>query len=261
MEYRLFITQVLLEGELPANEYLIQLPVVRYLKQEGSLPFPAPVTFLVGENGTGKSTLLEAIAVAYGFNPEGGTRNFNFSTNDTHSPLYKFITLVRQGYPKDGFFLRAESYYSTASYIEEVYRSELHGGRETPYGTRSLHQKSHGEGFLTLVGERFQGEGLYLLDEPESALSPANQLTLIALIHRLVQEGSQFIIATHSPILMTYPGACLYQLDSNGIQSVPYDQTEHYRLTRQFLNHPNQTLHYLLGEDATPHGDDKNGQA
>lgn len=246
---RLFIRQVVLNSPVPESSYLSRLPVVRFL-QKHELNFSSPVTFLVGENGTGKSTLLEAIAVACGFNPEGGTRNFSFATNDTHSPLYESITLTRQGYPKDGFFLRAESYYNTANYIEEIYRSELFSGSNTPYGNRSLHQQSHGEGFLTLIGERFRGEGLYLLDEPESALSPANQLTLIALIHRLVQQGAQFIIATHSPMLMTYPGAQLYQLSQSGIEEVSYTQTEHYRLTRQFLNDPDRILKYLLTEDS-----------
>lgn len=230
--------------------YLEKLPVVRYLSTVERLPFSSPVTFLVGENGTGKSTLLEAIAVAYGFNPEGGSRNFVFSTSATHSELHQHLTLSKLAYPKDGFFLRAESFYNTASYLEEL--DEISAGAPKllqSYGGKSLHHQSHGESFLSLVQNRFGGNGLYLLDEPEAALSPTRLLTLILEIHRLVQDNSQLIIATHSPILMSYPNAEILQLTERGITLVSYQETEHYQLTRQFLEKPDQMLHYLLGEE------------
>lgn len=245
---RSYISRIRLKSPPPADSYLNNLPVVRHLERMESLAFAKAVTFLVGENGTGKSTLLEAIAVAYGFNPEGGTRNFSFATNTTHSDLHNHISLSRSAHPQDGFFLRAESFYNAASYIEEVYEDEYRLQLDTSYGKRPLHEQSHGESFLALVENRFLGNGIYLLDEPESALSPSRLMTLLVHIHQLVQQNSQFIIATHSPILITYPGAEVLELSENGIRSVGYRDTEHYQLTRRFLEDPERMLHYLLAE-------------
>ena len=191
------------------------------------------MTFLVGENGAGKSTLLEGIAVACGFNPEGGTRNFSFSTRDTHSALGEYLTVSRSAYPRDGFFLRAESFYNAASYIDRL-DEEPGPSLLDSYGGVSLHTQSHGESFLALVQNRFGGEGLYLLDEPEAALSPTRQLTLLGQMRLLAQQDSQFIVATHSPILMAYPGARIYLLSESGIEPVQYRETEHYQLTNAF---------------------------
>ncbi|MBP1736911.1 MAG: putative ATP-binding protein [Oscillospiraceae bacterium] len=245
---RNYISSVRLSSPVDEHSYLCSLPVVRHLSRQGELRFSKSVTFFVGENGSGKSTLLEAIAVAYGFNAEGGTRNFSFSTSTTHSDLYRHLTLSRSAHPKDGFFLRAESFYNAASYLDEIYEVEFRNHIQTGYGDRSLHEQSHGESFLALVGNRFSGNGLYLLDEPEAALSPSRLLTLLAHIHALAQNSSQFIIATHSPILMAYPGAEVYQLSENAISSVDYRETEHYQLTRRFLEHPEKMLRYLLDD-------------
>ena len=246
-----YIREIFLNRPLPEDSYLAALPALAPLRAGERLDLNAPVTFLVGENGSGKSTLLEGVAVAMGFNPEGGTRNFSFSTRDTHSALGDYLTVSRSAYPRDGFFLRAESFYNTASYLEDAYQAELHLGTGTPYGMRSLHAQSHGESFLALVQNRFDGEGVYLLDEPEAALSPARQLTLLGQIHQLVGEDSQFLIATHSPILMAYPGAYLYLLSEGGIQRVDYRETEHYLLTKRFLEDPERMLRYLFSEDDT----------
>lgn len=243
-----YISSVRLNSPVDECSYLSRLPVVRHLSRQGELHFSKAVTFFVGENGSGKSTLLEAIAVAYGFNAEGGTRNFSFSTSATHSDLYRHLTLSRSAYPKDGFFLRAESFYNAASYLDEVFETEFQNHIRTGYGDRSLHEQSHGESFLSLVENRFEGNGLYLLDEPEAALSPSRLMTLLAHIHALVGNHSQFIIATHSPILMAYPGAQVYQLSENSISSVDYRETEHYQLTRRFLENPEKMLHYLLDQ-------------
>lgn len=234
-----YISKILFDGEVGRETYLCHLPMVQFLAEKKSLSFSSPVTFLVGENGTGKSTLLEAIAVAYGFNAEGGTKNFRFETTQTHSRLWEHLTLVKRGYAQDGFFLRAESLYNAASYIDQT-------GVNTYYGGKSLHQQSHGESFLSVVQNRFGGKGLYLLDEPEAALSPMRLLTLMAEMDKLVKEDSQFIIATHSPILMAFPGAEILEFSQNGVCSVNYRDTEHYRVTKQFLEAPERMLHYLL---------------
>ena len=245
----LYIDRVKLTRPLPANSYLSRLPAVRHLIRQGGLSFSKPVTFLAGENGTGKSTLLEAIAIAAGFNPEGGTRNFTFSTRATHSELYRHLTIVRHAHPKDGFFLRAESFYNLASNIDEMDEEPSRGNRVIDsYGGRSLHAQSHGESFLAFIENRFGGSGLYLLDEPEAALSPSRLMAMLVRIHDLVREQSQFIIATHSPILMAYPGAAVYELTESGIRPVDYRETEHYQLTRRFLENPERMLRYLLGE-------------
>lgn len=222
--------------------YIGEIPAVKYLFKRGKLAFKSPVTMFVGENGTGKSTLLEAIALSCGFNAEGGSKNFQFSTSDTHSELYKSIKLIRSGFPEDGYFLRGESFYNLATNIDELDISDSYGGR-------SLHARSHGEGLMTLIQSRFRGRGIYLLDEPESALSPMRIMTLIVEMNELIKKGSQFIICTHSPILMTFPGACIYEFGSYGIREVSYKDTEHYAVTKEFINSPEKMLGYLIGKD------------
>ena len=202
-----------------------------------------------GENGSGKSTLLEAVAVAYGFNPEGGTKNYMFSTFESHSPLHEYIRLAKGvKKAKDGYFLRAESFFNVATYIEELDREGGGPPVKNSYGGKSLHEQSHGESFLSLVRNRFGGNGLYILDEPEAALSPANQLTLLAQMDYLVKRSSQFIIATHSPILMAYPGADIFILSDDDIRRTPYRETGHYMITKQFLNNTENVLKRLLEE-------------
>lgn len=239
---RMYVRSIGVRDTLPQGSYLRSLPVVKYLCENGSVKLEKDITIFVGENGTGKSTLLEAIAVAMGFNAEGGTRNFNFATNETHSELHKHLQLSKGRYARDGFFLRAESFYNVATNIEHL--DLIHN-----YGGVSLHKQSHGESFLALVQNRFGGKGLYILDEPEAALSPAKQLTLIAEIDALVKNDSQFIIATHSPMLMTLPGAQVFQLSQSGIEAVGYEQTEHFTLMKRFLENPERMLGYLLAED------------
>lgn len=227
-------------GDLDSN-YAAELPAIRTLQR---LDLHPHVTFFIGENGSGKSTLLEAIAVADGFNAEGGTRNFNFHSKDSHSDLFKWVRLGRSPRGRrrsDGFFLRAESFYNVASEIEKL-------GLETLYSHRSYHEQSHGESFIDLMTNRLRGDGLYLFDEPEAALSPQRQLAFLVALHELVERESQFIIATHSPIIMAYSNAWIYEFGANGIQRVEYKVTEHYRVTQAFLNRPEQMLRQLLGE-------------
>jgi predicted ATPase len=229
------------------NDYIFSLPVVKNLNH---LDINKRVTFFVGENGTGKSTLLEAIAVSSGFNAEGGSRNFNFSTYKSHSDLCDYIVLqkgiVR---PKDGYFLRAESFYNLASNIEELDSQPIGAPFiKDSYGGKSLHNQSHGESFMSLIVNRFGGNGLYILDEPEAALSPSTQFALLYQIHKLVKHNSQFIIATHSPILLAYPDSDIFVLNDDDIKLTPYQETEHYTLTKQFLDNPQKMLKYLFEE-------------
>jgi len=242
-----YISAVALTRPIEQDRYLLGIPAVRHLLERGPLVLTKPVTFLVGENGTGKSTLLEAIAAAYGFNPEGGTKNFRFSTAQSHSELWKCLTLTKRGWASDGFFLRAESFFNAATYIDQADGEPSFGPPLIDsYGGVSLHRQSHGESFLSLVQNRFGGHGVYLLDEPEAALSPMRQMTLLAEMDALVKDRSQLIIATHSPILMAFPGAEILRLDEQGITPVPYRETEHYQLTRRFLEDPDRMLRYLL---------------
>ena len=207
-----------------------------------SLEFHPNVTFLVGENGSGKSTLIEALAVAWGFNAEGGGREHRFGTRESHSPLHRFVRPVKSPLRlQDGFFLRAESFFTTASYLESV------GGRR--YGAKSLHEQSHGESFFALFENRFIGDGLYILDEPEAALSPSRQLSFLAKMHELVLARSQLIIATHSPIILGYPNAWIYQVSEHGVDRIEYEDTDHYQVTRNFLTRREMMLDVLLAED------------
>lgn len=242
-----YIEEIRLNKALPKNSYISALPAVKNLSRTGGLSFDSDVTFIVGENGSGKSTLLEAIAVAAGFNPEGGTKNFSFGTYDSHSELSEYITLSRGAHPKDGFFLRAESFYNAASYIEEA--DKLPAAAPPiieAYGGISLHEQSHGESFLAVIKNRFFGNGLYILDEPEAALSPTGIMSLMVVMHDLLERNSQFIISTHSPILMAYPDALIYELTENGINRTPYKETGHYIVTKRFLDSPEKMLAQLF---------------
>jgi predicted ATPase len=227
------------------DQYPFSLPVVRHLH---TLELHPKVTFIIGENGSGKSTLLEAIAVAWGFNPEGGTKNFRFQTRASHSPLHEHITLIKGiRRAKDGFFLRAESFFNVATEIERLDEEPAFSPPIIDsYGGVSLHHQSHGESFFALMMHRFGGNGLYVLDEPEAALSPQRQLAMIARLHQLAQARSQFIIATHSPILMAYPNARIYQIADRGLQQIEYEQTEHYTVTKAFITNPRRQLDRLL---------------
>lgn len=221
------------------ESYLWDIPAISGINH---IAFTHPVTYFVGENGSGKSTLLEAIAIAYGFNPEGGTRNYSFSTYDSHSELCNAIRLLkgirRAGW---GYFLRAESFYNVATKEEEYSRGP--GGRP-----QHLHEKSHGESFLALAQNSFRQNGLYLLDEPEAALSPQRQLTLLMEIDRCVKDESQFIIVTHSPILLGMPGAEILSFDDGPIHPCTYEETDSYQVTAMFINHREQILRRLLEE-------------
>ena len=219
------------------DSYLREIPALRSLR---SLAFARPVTFFAGENGTGKSTLLEALAVACGFNPEGGTRNYRFSTFDSHSALFDALTVSRSpGKPGPGYFLRAESFYNVATAEEEYSRGP--GGVPQHY-----HEKSHGESFLSMFENSFRPGGLYLLDEPEAALSPQRQLTLLMYLVRLSGQGAQFIVATHSPILLGTPGAQILCFDGGAIRPCAYEETESYRITSLFLQDRERLLRRLL---------------
>ncbi|RYF39536.1 MAG: AAA family ATPase [Comamonadaceae bacterium] len=230
------------------DRYPFNLPAVQSLDR---LDLHPKVTYFVGENGSGKSTLLEAMAVSLGFNAEGGSRNFRFGTRDSHSDLSNYLRIAK-GFkrPKDGFFLRAESFFNVASEIE---RLDAEPGASpsviSSYGNKSLHEQSHGESFLALLMERFGGNGLYILDEPEAALSPQRQLAVLARIHDLVGQNSQFIIATHSPILMAYPEAWIYACSADGLHRVNYYETEHYQVTRDFMVDPERMLRTLLSDE------------
>jgi predicted ATPase len=233
--YETFLRAVQVRPERIADpgRYPFTIPAIRALR---SLDLDPRITFLLGENGSGKSTLIEALAVAAGFNAEGGSRNFNFATRSSESDLWRCLRLIKTPRsPTTGYFLRAESFFNVATEIEKLDEDPMAGPPILPSYGGSLHEKSHGESFLALVENRFGPEGLYILDEPEAALSPSRQLVLLRHMHLLIREGSQFIIATHSPILLAFPGALLYQLSDTGIEKIEYEETEHYRLTRDFL--------------------------
>lgn len=234
-----YLREVILKREeIPdPDAYPFCIPAIRAMDL---VTFHADVTFIVGENGSGKSTLIEAIAMKLGFSQEGGTRNMRVKTADTVSVLTEHLKLVRSfAAPADHYFLRAESLYNVSTYMDEI-------DFQAAYGMKSMHDRSHGELFFDTLSRKFRGRGLYLLDEPEAALSPNRQLAALAAIHELVSNDSQFIIATHSPILMAYPRAKILHLDGDGIQEVSYTDTEHYAVTKHFLNDYQRTLEQLL---------------
>lgn len=235
------------------ERYPFALPFVRELD---TLELHPAVTYVVGENGSGKSTLLEAIAVALGFNAEGGSRNFGHRTRDSHSELHRHLELRRGRTPRDGFFLRAESWFNLATAIERMDAVEeeeqiTFSGPPPPkviasYGGTSLHEQSHGESFFALFLHRFGGQGFYLLDEPEAALSPTRQMALLVRIDELVRQGSQLVIATHSPIVLAYPDARIWQLSEAGIEAVDYERSDPFVVTKRFVADPEGMLRTLL---------------
>jgi predicted ATPase len=238
------IREIRIDEDIPKTEYYASLPAIQQIIRERGILLTKPITFFVGENGIGKSTLIEAVAVAAGFNPEGGTRNYSFSTADSHSSLHEHIHLVR-GIDRhyDGFFLRAESFYNAATYLDSMDSKVL-----LSYGGQSLHKLSHGESFLALVENRFSADGLFILDEPEAAISPMRMLRLMADIYSLAKQGAQFIISTHSPILITLPESDIIQFSDHGLAHVVYQDTEHFQVTKDFLANPDRMLRILLDE-------------
>jgi len=242
MDAKPYLRQIALRPERVEHpeRYPFSIPAIRDM---GMVTFHVDVTFLIGENGAGKSTLMEAIAVACGLNPEGGSKNFRFSTRPEESELGRNLRIVRSfRRPRDSYFLRAESYFNVATEIERLDAGEAYGGL-------SLHEQSHGEAFMSLVNNRFRGDGLYILDEPEAALSPTRQLAMLRRIHQLVQMKSQFIIATHSPILLGYPDCAILQLDDKGITPIAYEDIGHVTLTRRFMNDRAGMLRDLFADD------------
>jgi predicted ATPase len=224
--------------------YPFTIPVIRNFK---GLKFKKPVTFIIGENGTGKSTLLEAIAVAYGFNAEGGSKNFNFSTKESHSSFHKYLRIVRSfNAARDGYFLRAESYYNLATEMDKL---DDEPGLTPPikdsYGGVSLHERSHGESFWALLKYRLGGNGVYIFDEPEAALSPMRLLSLLVRIDDLVKKNSQFIISTHSPIVMAYPNADIYDITDGELRITKLEDIQHFCLTKYFMMNPQKMLNEL----------------
>jgi len=232
------------------NHHPFSLDIIKNLK---TIEFPTQVTFFVGENGTGKSTILEAIAHKAGFGPEGGSRNIHFKTSEekTYSGtqnLSEAFTLSWRQKPKNGYFFRAESFFNVANYLDTLAR-EAGGGEKAyaPYGGKSLHEQSHGESFLSFFKNRLGNDGFFIFDEPEAALSPQRQLSLLAIMHELCKNPhSQFIIATHSPLLLAYPNSTIYSCDSGTLKNIAYTDTIHYQITKQFLNNPDSYLNHLF---------------
>ncbi len=235
-----FIRSIHLKEGFNKESYPFTIPAVAHLD---NLQFHEDVTFFVGENGSGKSTVLEAIAMVMGFGAQGGTKNVRIDDAGGSSGLHEYLKAKKSyDHPKDGYFLRAESFYNVATYMDDV-------GYLAGYGGCSLHRQSHGESFMATLLNKFQDNGLYLLDEPEAALSPSRQLAALVRIHDLVQNGAQFVIATHSPILLAFPSSKIIVFDTDGLHEVEYEQTEHYSITRDFLNNYPKRLDQLFSVD------------
>lgn len=240
---KLYLKHVSWRDKPDKNEYPFNVAAIKNLEE---LKLTRPVTFFVGENGIGKSTLLEGIAIASGFNPEGGDKNFGYSIHPTNSQLWHHLRLSR-GVERqnDGFFLSAETFSHFATYLEQAAEDPFTQSILRSFNNKIPHKQSHGEGILNVIESRFGGNGLYLLDEPESALSPIRLLELLVKIDELVEKDSQFIITTHSPILLAYPNATIYSFTETEIKEVNYKDTEHYQLTKDFLNNPELFLKNL----------------
>jgi predicted ATPase len=233
----IFLRRVALADDAPSTGFPFELGAVRQIE---TIEF-APVTVLVGDNGTGKSTIVEALAITAGFNAEGGGRNLRFETHSTHSTLHEYLAPRWRTRPAWGWFLRAETFYGMASHIAN--------DRELVPIFPDLHEESHGESFLDLAQQRFQQAGFYLLDEPEAALSMQGQMVLARLISESTQSGAQFVIATHSPFLMGYPNAAIYELTTTGIEATEFDDLPAIALWRRFLNDPRHYYSRLLRDD------------
>ncbi|MGE0206584.1 MAG: AAA family ATPase [Candidatus Babeliales bacterium] len=241
--------KIAFSANAPFNEYPFCIPLIKNLK---NINFPQQVTFFVGENGTGKSTIMEAIAQKSGFGPEGGSKNIHFKTSQENTytgteSLADAMTLSWRKKPMNGYFFRAESFFNVANYLDLIAKN---GGPELaygPYGGKSLHEQSHGESFLAFFKNRLGIEGFFLFDEPEAALSPQRQLSLLAIMHDICKHNThaQFIIATHSPLLLAYPNATIYSCDGDALTQISYEDTLHYQITKNFLNNPEGYLRYL----------------
>lgn len=240
----LFIRKINIAWEqIDKRSYLLDIPAIRSIN---SIDFHAPITLFAGENGMGKSTLLEAMAITAGFNPEGGTRNYAFSTYDSHSELCNAMQMIKNAQrPRWGYFLRAESFYNVATKEDEY--SKIGGVPE------HFHEMSHGESFLQIANRQFRGNGIYFLDEPEAALSPQRQLALLRKICLCAKKGAQFFIVTHSPILLGMPYAEILVFDDVGIHVSSYEKTDSYRLTSLFMNRREYMLEQLLGDEKECH--------
>jgi len=244
----------MLKVTLPESANIQQFPfslnIIKHLKE---IVFPTQVTFFVGENGSGKSTILEAIANKAGFGSEGGSKNINFKTSEEKTyvgaqSLAENITLSWRRKPKFGYFFRAESFFNIANYIDVLAKSDARA--YDSYGGKSLHEQSHGESFLSFFQHSLSQDSFYILDEPEAALSPQRQLSLMVIIHELCKNShAQFIIATHSPILLAYPKATIYSCDSEILKTISYTDTEHYQITKRFLDDPDYYLRHLFNSE------------
>lgn len=252
-----FVSRLGIDPAAPTAGYPFELPVVAALRARGGLALPAGATFVVGENGSGKSTLIEAVAVALGLNPEGGSRSFRFASRASESALGGYLQLTRRpGRERSAFFLRAESYYNVATELERLDAEPGGGPPLTPGFGGPPHERSHGESFLDLLTHRFGPRGLYVLDEPEAALSPTGALAALRRLSELVAQGSQLLIATHSPILLALPGATIIALDQDSqLRETAYDDTDTVALTRAFLADPDEFLHHLTPDDPDPDRD------
>lgn len=231
--------------KIPKDDYIYNLSVIKNFEK---IEFKKPITIFVGENGLGKSTLIEAIATKLGFNAEGGSIHFNFKTRQTESDLNRYIKIIKGPYrPKDGYFLRSESLYNVASNIDDLDSIECNAPPiSLAYGGKSLHNQSHGESFLSIFFKRFMGKGLYILDEPEAALSPVSQMSLLIRINQLVNLDSQFIIATHSPILLAVPNSQILEINEDGIFERKYFETQHYEVMKNFFENTDKVVSSLI---------------